>query len=182
MNSTKTLEEVEGAQLGLGILRSLIGVDADEVQNSAVKEYMDGNMKLWQQRAGLGATGITAPKDDDNMGHTVAIGNTYYQVAPPAAAPVTEPTAVAEPPATPTPQAPAPEPVAPVTPATESSGLGKLGMAALVAAALGTGAAGTYFFTGGNDKPPPYTPPAYTDTDTDTSSKWELEAGDNTTK
>lgn len=98
MNSTKTLEGVEGAQLGLGIIRSLVGIDADEVQNAAVKAWTDGHMKLWQQQAGLEASGLPEPKDDD-MGHSVSIGNTYYyQGAPPVDQPTTPTNPVASPP------------------------------------------------------------------------------------
>lgn len=135
MNSTKVLEQVESAQLGLGIIRSLIGIDADEVQNAAVKTYMDGNMKQWQSRSGLEVTGIPEPEDGD-MGHTVSIGNTYhnhYEGGQPDPNPVTPPT--------PDPGAVQPQPP-PVTPPSKqpTSNWTKAGIAAAVVlsgAALG---------------------------------------------
>ncbi len=161
MNSTKTAEEVEDAQLGLGILRSLIGIDADEVQNAATKAWTDGHMKLWQQRGGLEATGIPAEPKDDDMGHTVSIGNTYYQSAPPATAP--PPAANPEP----APAAPAPSAVAAV-----KSKLPTWLAPALLGAGLTSGIAGTAYML--NKPTKPATAPAVVDTDTRAISSFRI--------
>lgn len=131
MNSTKVLEQVESAQLGLGIIRSLIGIDADEVQNAAVKAYMDGNMELWQKRSGLESSGIPESESDD-MGHTVSIGNVYHHYSDPN--PVTSPTP------DPSEVPPQPPPVTPSTTEPSTSNWTKAGIAAAVVlsgAALG---------------------------------------------
>lgn len=73
-------DEAEKAQLGLGMLRSLMNMDADQVQHDTIEAYQDGNMKLWQKRSQLEQAGIRKPKGKgkEKMGHTVRIDSPEY--------------------------------------------------------------------------------------------------------
>lgn len=137
---------------GLGTLQSLAGIDANAVQNRAVKEYVDGNLQLWRKNWGLQEP--EQAKDED-VGHTVRVDSDdkhyhWHMTSPAAAAP--------SPPAVPT-----PPPAAPVT-ASQPSLLSKL-MPYIVAGSLGAGGVGigTWLASGGDV-------PSVTDTDTDTRS------------
>lgn len=62
-------------------------LDADAVQDDAVKVYTDGNLKKWKSRTGLDATkGLTSDGKTKMPGNTVRIDSPEYHLGGLAAA------------------------------------------------------------------------------------------------
>lgn len=80
---TRTHDEILKAELGLGMIRSLMGMDADEVQNDAVRSYADGNQRVWNARSGLDSSkGLLGVGNEKKKmpGHVVRIDSPEYHL------------------------------------------------------------------------------------------------------
>lgn len=154
---TDQQDEVLKLSMGLGTLTALQSIDANEVQNRAEREYVDGNMELWRNNWGITAPAKPA-KGDDVAGHTVRVDSDdkhYHWHMPPT---------VVKPPDTPKPAEPTKPTTTPTAPVESPSLMSRL-LPWIVAGTLGAGGVGLGVALGGKKDNPPVT-----DTDTDTRS------------
>lgn len=157
---TDQQDEVLKLSMGMGTLSALQSIDANEVQNRAEREYVDGNMELWRKNWGLTAPTSSA-KDKDVAGHTVRVDSDdkhYHWHLPPAPVKPTEPVK-------PTP----PVEVKPTEPAKKPSTLSGL-LPWIVAGTLGAGGVGLGLLLADKANGDPVVTSTDTDTDTDTRS------------